>query len=297
MARQQHLLNQLQDDILELRPLSETRELWPASRSTVKDRSIRFHIAHSPQREVEILHDQLLARFSADPTLRPRDVSSSCCPAIDTYAPHIRAVFGQLNAMTHASSRSPSPTKGQRGRDPLLIAVEHLLKLPDSRFAVSEVLDLLDVPAVRARFGIRERPAYRCTAGSKAPAFAGASMPSSGPALGLPEGLEQNSWRLACGACCWAMRWAVGERCDGIEPYDEIGGLDAALIGPLVALLDALEVAHQALSEPATVSEWGSACTPCCSCSSWPRLSTTTTCCCQLQDLRETWLERASPLA
>ena len=30
--------------------------------------------AHSAQREVEILHDQLLQRFSADPTLRPRDV-------------------------------------------------------------------------------------------------------------------------------------------------------------------------------------------------------------------------------
>ncbi|MFP3500144.1 hypothetical protein SB759_38650, partial [Pseudomonas sp. SIMBA_059] len=49
----------------------------------------------------------------------------------------------------------------------------------------------------------------------------------------------------------------VGEACDGIEPYDEIGGLDAALIGPLAALLDALEVAYQALSEPATVSQWG----------------------------------------
>jgi exodeoxyribonuclease V gamma subunit len=62
----QNLLNQLQDDILELRPLNETRELWPAVDLT-QDQSIRFHIAHSAQREVEILHDQLLARFSADP--------------------------------------------------------------------------------------------------------------------------------------------------------------------------------------------------------------------------------------
>ena len=61
------LLNQLQDDILELRPLAETRERWPAV-DLESDRSIRFHIAHSPQREVEMLHDQLLARFSADPT-------------------------------------------------------------------------------------------------------------------------------------------------------------------------------------------------------------------------------------
>ena len=49
----------------------------------------------------------------------------------------------------------------------------------------------------------------------------------------------------------------VGEGFDEIEPYDEIGGLDAALIGPLVALLDALDVACEALSQPATAREWG----------------------------------------
>ncbi|MCP6134163.1 exodeoxyribonuclease V subunit gamma, partial [Klebsiella pneumoniae] len=49
----------------------------------------------------------------------------------------------------------------------------------------------------------------------------------------------------------------MGEGCDGIEPYDEIGGLDAALIGPLVALLDALDVACQALTQAASAREWG----------------------------------------
>ena len=55
------------------------------------------------------------------------------------------------------------------------------------------------------------------------------------------------------------LGYAVGQReaCDGIEPYDEIGGLDAALIGPLVALLDALEVAHQELAQPATAAAVG----------------------------------------
>ena len=88
------MLQQLQDDILELRPLNETRELWPQV-DIQHDQSIRFHIAHSAQREVEILHDQLLARFSAEPDLRPRDVIVMV-PDIDSYAPHIRAVFGQL---------------------------------------------------------------------------------------------------------------------------------------------------------------------------------------------------------
>ncbi|MCB2527345.1 exodeoxyribonuclease V subunit gamma, partial [Listeria monocytogenes] len=70
------------------------REHWPpgAPRS---DASIRFHVAHSAQREVEILHDQLLARFNADPSLKPRDVIVMV-PDIHAYAPHIEAVFGQV---------------------------------------------------------------------------------------------------------------------------------------------------------------------------------------------------------
>jgi exodeoxyribonuclease V gamma subunit len=126
------MLNQLQDDILELRPLNETRERWPAV-DLETDQSIRFHIAHSAQREVEILHDQLLARFSADADLRPRDVIVMV-PDIDSYAPHIRAVFGQLDRHDPRFIPFTLADQGQRGRDPLLIAVEHLLKLPDSRF-------------------------------------------------------------------------------------------------------------------------------------------------------------------
>ena len=249
------LLNELQDDILELRPLAESRERWPPV-DTTKDRSIRFHVAHSPQREVEILHDQLLARFSADPTLRPRDVIVML-PDIDTYAPHIRAVFGQLQRNDPRYIPFTLTDQGQRGREPLLIALEHLLKLPDSRFAVSEVLDLLDVPAVRARFGIRENDLptlHRWIEGAGIRWGLDAAQRAS---LGLPAGLEQNSWRFGLRRMLLGYAVGVGEACDGIEPYDEIGGLDAALIGPLVALLDALEVACQALSEPATVSQWG----------------------------------------
>ncbi|MBF2966499.1 exodeoxyribonuclease V subunit gamma, partial [Pseudomonas aeruginosa] len=148
------LLGQLQDDILELRPLAETREHWPpvAPRS---DASIRFHVAHSAQREVEILHDQLLARFNADPSLKPRDVIVMV-PDINAYAPHIEAVFGQVPRDDQRFIPYTLADQGQRGREPLLIALEHLLKLPDSRFAVSEILDLLDVPALRRRFGVDE---------------------------------------------------------------------------------------------------------------------------------------------
>ncbi|CAG8868142.1 RecBCD enzyme subunit RecC [Pseudomonas fluorescens] len=250
-----NLLNQLQDDILELRPLAETRDMW-SEVDPAKDRSVRFHVAHSPQREVEILHDQLLARFSADPALRPRDIIVML-PDINAYAPHIRAVFGQLDRKDPRYIPFTLTDQGQRGRDPLLIALEHLLKLPDSRFAVSEVLDLLDVPALRARFAIQESDLptlHRWIQGAGIRWGLNAEQRAS---LGLPEGLEQNSWRFGLRRMLLGYAVGMGEGCDGIEPYDEIGGLDAALIGPLVALLDALEVACQALAQPATAAQWG----------------------------------------
>ncbi|WP_456291947.1 exodeoxyribonuclease V subunit gamma [Pseudomonas sp. AK106] len=249
------VLNQLQDDILELRPLSETRDVWPPV-DIKTDRSIRFHVAHSAQREVEVLHDQLLARFSKDPDLRPRDVIVMV-PDIDSYAPHIRAVFGQLDRDDRRFIPFTLADQGQRGRDPLLIAVEHLLKIPDSRFPVSEILDLLDVPALRARFGIDERDLPTLHRWIEGAGVRWGLNADQREGLGLPEQLEQNSWHFGLRRMLLGYAVGAGAAYDGIQPYDEIGGLDAALIGPLVSLIDALQVAHNELSRPATPAIWG----------------------------------------
>ncbi|MBT2341366.1 MULTISPECIES: exodeoxyribonuclease V subunit gamma [Pseudomonas] len=283
------LLGQLQDDILELRPLNETREHWPPV-DTTRDGSIRFHVAHSAQREVEILHDQLLAHFSADPTLRPRDIIVMV-PDIDSYAPHIRAVFGQLDRTDPRFIPFTLTDQGQRGRDPLLIAVEHLLKLPDSRFPVSEILDLLDVPALRERFGIDEADLPTLHRWIEGAGIRWGMNAEHRAGLGLPAELEQNSWRF--GLRRMLLGYAVGrsEAYEGIEPYDEIGGLDAALIGPLVALLDALEVAHEALTQPASPPEWGSRLHDLMQLFFQASNEHDDYLLAQLEDLRETWLE------
>lgn len=283
------LLSQLQDDILELRPLSETREKWPAV-DTTRDGSIRFHIAHSAQREVEILHDQLLAHFSNDPALRPRDIIVMV-PDIDSYAPHIRAVFGQLDRVDPRFIPFTLTDQGQRGRDPLLIAVEHLLKLPDSRFPVSEILDLLDVPALRERFGIDEADLPTLHRWIEGAGIRWGISAEHRAGLGLPAELEQNSWRF--GLRRMLLGYAVGDSqaYEGIEPYDEIGGLDAALIGPLVALLDALEVAYQALSQPASPQEWGTRLHDLMQLFFLASNEHDDYLLAQLEDLRESWLE------
>lgn len=248
------LLRQLQDDIRELRPLAETQVLWPPV-DAARDRSIAFHVAHSPQREVELLHDQLLAAFAADPTLRPRDVIVMV-PDVAAYAPHIQAVFG-LPARDDPRRIPFNVADGAaRQQDPWLGALEMLLHLPQARLGVSEVLDLLDVPALRARFGIAEADLPLLRRWIEAARVRWGLHAQHREALELPPGLDQNSWLFGLRRMLLGYAVGQGEAWNEIEPLDEIGGLDAALLGPLVRLVEALEAHWRALARPATPQEW-----------------------------------------
>ena len=251
----QTLLQQLQQDILELRPLAESRELWPPVEAQ-DDCSLRFQIAHSPQREVEILHDQLLDAFGRDPTLRPRDVIVMV-PDVNSYAPHVQAVFGQYAAGDPRHIPFTLADQGQRGQQPLLIALEHLLRLPDSRLPVSEVLDLLDVPALRQRFALSEADVPTLRGWIEGAGIRWGLDQQRRAARGLPAGLEGNSWRFGLRRMLLGYASGPGAAWAGVEPFDEVGGLDAALIGPLSQLLERLDHHEQALARPAAPGEWG----------------------------------------
>lgn len=250
----QWLLHQLQDDIRALRPLAETRERWPAV--SADDDSLTFHIAHGPLREVEILHDQLLAAFSHDPSLKPRDILVMV-PDIDTYAAAVTAVFGRLEANDPRFIPFTVSDQQSRHRQPLAIAVETLMRLPELRLSVSNLMDLLEVPGVRQRFGIDEQDlalieCWVAGAGIRWGLDAGQRA-----SLDLPGGLEQNTW--AFGLKRMLLGYAVGSGGSGwhdIAPYEDIGGLDAALAGPLVQLAETLEHHWHALSHPASVDDW-----------------------------------------
>lgn len=249
------LLQQLQQDILALRPLAESRELWPPA-TPEADTSLRFHIAHSAQREVEILQNQLLDAFDNDPTLRPRDVIVMV-PDVNTYAPHVQAVFGQYATEDPRHIPFTLADQGQRGQQPLLIALEHLLRLPDSRLPVSEVLDLLDVPALRARFALKEADLATLRRWIEGAGIRWGLDQQRREARGLPAGLDGNSWRFGLRRMLLGYASGAGAAWAGVEPYEEVGGLDAALIGPLGLLLERLDHHERSLARPASPAQWG----------------------------------------
>ncbi len=252
------LLAQLQDDIRDLRPLAESRERWPPV-DPARDFSLRFHVAHGPQREVEILHDQLLAAFNTDPSLTPRDIIVMV-PDIDAYAPHIQAVFGLVDRQDPRFIPFSLADQGRRATDPLLKALEALLALPQSRLAVSDLLDLLEVPALRRRFGIAEDELPRLHRWVRGANIRWGLHAAQRASLELPEQPEaeaRHTWRF--GLRRMLLGYAVGQDAAawrGIEPFDEIGGLDAALLGPLTRFFAQLDATWRTLREPASVADW-----------------------------------------
>ncbi|MGB6242706.1 MAG: exodeoxyribonuclease V subunit gamma [Castellaniella sp.] len=254
------LLAQLQDDIRDLRPLSETQARWPLV-DPQRDESIRFQVAHSALREVEILQDQLLAAFQADPSLQPRDVIVMV-PDIEAYAPHIQAVFGLYGPRDWRHIPYALADRSSRRADPLVIVLEQLLSLPRLRLGINEVLEWLEVPALRQRFGIdaEDLPLLQIWARESQIRWGLHADHRATFELGQgPQAAHRHTWGF--GLQRMLLGYAAGADApawQGIEPYDEPAGLQAAALGGLAHFLDTLDHYWQRLSEPASPAEWAS---------------------------------------
>ncbi len=256
-AKQISLLAQLKQSILDLETLPEIPETL-----TQIDPSIRFHIAHSRQREVEILHDQLLDYFARaeqqGQPLTPGEIVIMV-PDINQYAPHIHAVFGRFNKAVDPRYLPYSlANERQQGRHPILLATEQLLSLDQSRFTVNELLNLLDNPALLKRFDLEPvaLPTLRYWLEQAGIRWGLNSQQRQNSVKGLADELGLNSWHF--GLQRMLLGYAVGhaEAFAGIEPLADVGGLEARWLGGLTAFVQTLEHYFQQLAEERPVSEW-----------------------------------------
>ncbi|OYT87904.1 MAG: exodeoxyribonuclease V subunit gamma [Burkholderiales bacterium PBB6] len=266
------LLTRVQARVRDMLPLAEHAEAPLAD----DDFSIVFHKAHSAMREVEVLHDQLLSllaeRTSGVAPLQARDVVVMV-PDIEQMAPAIRAVFGQHGRGDARYIPFDIADLSSRHASPMVTALDWLLRLPQQRCRFSELRDLLDVPALGRRFGLSTEDLPQLTQW----------MEGAGWRWGLHEEQRATLGLGACGAVnsgWWALRrmllgYASGaaDLADvhgttqhttpdraavfaGIEPYAEVGGLDAELAGSMAQLLDRLAHWWSVLCTPATPADW-----------------------------------------
>ncbi|MDP3191445.1 exodeoxyribonuclease V subunit gamma [Rhodoferax sp.] len=250
------LLNQLQSGILNLEPAHNTldakREVPP------DDNSISFVTCHSAQREVEVLHDRLLAWFDADPALSPRDVMVMV-PDMAAFAPHIQAVFGRFatGQVRHIPYSVADTTPRQ---SPLVQALEQLLSLPNARVSLADWLGLFEVAAVRQRFGLDEADVaqlhdWLAMAGVRWGLDAQHRMAWGVPA-GVP-GLDQNSWAFGLRRLLLGYAVGAGAPWGNTLPQAALNGLDANVISALLDWVAAVNQTLQELSGSKPPADWG----------------------------------------
>lgn len=255
-----NLLQTLKRDLLELEDhavIGLQQSEWATSRRkrvlAADDRSIALHLCHSPQREVEVLQDRLLAMMAADPTLTARDIIVMVAD-IDAYTPFIQAVFG--NAPPERALPFAISDRRASQAHPALQAFISLLSLPDSRFTAEEVLALLEVPAVAARFAVDEEGLRLLRHWVAESGIRWGLDDDNVRELALPA-TGQHTWhfgltRMLLG---YAMNSDAGDW-QGILPYDESSGLIAELAGNLAELLAQLHRWRQWLGESRALPEW-----------------------------------------
>jgi exodeoxyribonuclease V gamma subunit len=257
------MLQTLKSDVLEL----VARSPETAQRVAADDKSLQVHICHSAMREIEVLHDQLLALFEADATLTPADIVV-LMPDIEHYIPYIEAVFGRhLSAGASELSAPNVPfaiaDRSLKDAAPLAQALLELLTLPQCRFASDWMMALLDIPAIARRFEI---PASELPTIHRWISELGIHWGRDGEhkaELGLPNTFE-HTWRFGLDRLLLSIALPAGVAgaaaplFAGTLPGSGVAGNQAQLAAGLAAFAETLFEQAASLSGEHTPEVWHS---------------------------------------
>ena len=246
-----HLLAALHNDILDLydRTLAEADQ-YPLD---PEDRSVQFHCCASPLREVQVLHDRLLALMQLHPDLTPGDILVSA-PDILLYADAIAGVFGEAGQERRIpwSIADQPPT----GEHPLIRCFLDLLDLLTSRFTAPDVLALCETPALLRRFALDPAILPRLHHWVGEAGIRWGLDEQHRQQLGITAG-AQHSWRF--GLDRMVLGYMMGncrEPQADLLPYGAIAGSDADECGGFAALIETLAGWRERLRHPRSAAAW-----------------------------------------
>ncbi|MBP0604533.1 exodeoxyribonuclease V subunit gamma [Aeromonas sanarellii] len=252
------LLRAIQKDVLELAErgagefsLDVSHHKSPVS---LDDGSLQIHACHGPMRELEVLHDRLLALFEQDPTLTPKDVVVMM-PDVNSYGPYIQAVFGKESGGARGRIPFAISDRAASQESPLLQSFLALLRLPNARFGAGELLAILEVPAVLRRFELDDDEFNQLRRW----------VQETGIRWGLDDGyperfdlprLSGNSWLFGLRRMLLGFAMGDGEPVAGILPYADIEGQQGLALGKLAWFVDSLAEFLPRLQQAQPLPEW-----------------------------------------
>ena len=218
------------------------------------DESLTVHICHSPLRECQVLHDRLLNLLDNNPDLTSEDILVMV-PEISLYAPYIEAVFSH----DESGGRPYLPWNlsdiSIADEHPLIQTFLQILKLPDSRFAYSEITSLLEVAEIRQCFDLDEQGLGEIRDLFDASNIRWGIDGSHKESLGLPA-IEENTWQQASDRIFSGYAFGDIEYWNGIAPLAQADDNRAVNAGRFWRLFERLQYWRHTLSLPATAAEW-----------------------------------------
>ncbi|HEY5894103.1 MAG TPA: exodeoxyribonuclease V subunit gamma [Chthoniobacterales bacterium] len=215
--------------------------------------SLQIHSCPGPMREVEIFRDQLLALFEQIPDLEPHDVLVMT-PELDKYAPLIDAVFGSPENESIPYSLADRTRGGPE--DPGVILLR-LFEVALGRFGATEVVDLLELPAIRSRFEIVETDLELIRFWISETGIRWGLSASHRRDFHVPE-FHQNTWRAGLDRLLlgFAMASVDHQLYAGVSPFELTENSEAALLGRLIEFIDRMSELRETISRPAALDEW-----------------------------------------
>ncbi|NLS13105.1 exodeoxyribonuclease V subunit gamma [Vibrio sp. SM6] len=255
-----NLLHHLQADILDLEEHQDDTQLLSSAHKPMispVDSSLTVHVCHSAMREVEVLHDQLLARFDADPNLKPRDIIVMVAD-INAYSPAIQAVFGNAPGERYIPFSISDRTATQES--PILAAFLQLLALPTTRCLASELLELLETPAILRRFGMDQNEFNQAKQWVELSGVRWGLDSQTASEFSLPSG-EQNTWqfgisRMLLGYAMVPEAGLFATAQGDIAPFNDVQGLSAELAGKLAHYIETIAHYRKLLVQTHSAELW-----------------------------------------
>src|SRR5262245_47951169 len=170
-------------------------------------------------------------------------------PSIDLYAPYIEAVFRR----GESRSRIPYRIADRRARATVEIgdALFRLVDVLRGRLGASDVLDLLGIDAVRARFAFAADDVERVRQWVAASGIRWGADAGHRAEAGQPP-LAENTWRFGLDRLLLGYALPCDERRlpYGVLPYDDVEGSDAAVLGRLASFCNLLFDYRRRLQPP-----------------------------------------------
>lgn len=250
------LLSKVQSDILNLSGSDDGQEKRLIDKD---DLSVQIHSCHSPMREIEVLHDNLLHLLETIDGLEPRDILVMA-PDIETYAPYISAVF---DGCQNPSLKIPHSIADRRIKHDGQIAaiMLKLLDLPGTRFTAVQVFDILTAMPVRRRFNLNDEEIETIRDWIKKTSIRWGIDEQNRTRLGLPA-YRDNSWRAGLDRLLlgYAMPDENGQLFNDKLPFDDIEGSPAQALGKLLDYINKVETLAESLVRPRTLDEWTEIC-------------------------------------